>query len=224
MPFCIYANYSGRNQAWPSTLHDFPFPGEKTADVFQGQCRSPARGAVEGVGGGALSSVMGTSHGAGLLIAAVGCYGPSSASLHRSPSQVSCLTKMLMYKQREINQHWLLFRLMPEMCSAWTLKNRNCWRSWTKWKELMVLICTGSGAAKWLAIQEAAHFWMALGKKTELSEEQGSQVASSLKQRKIQIGCLCCFTFTVLSRKRHSYKEVLSMREIRNPQGSSVRE
>lgn len=56
----------------------------------------------------------------------------------------------------------------------------------------MVLICAGSEAAKWTAIQEAAHFRMVLGKKTEISAEQGSQVASSLKQRgKIQIGCLC---------------------------------
>lgn len=42
-----------------------------------------------------------------------------------------------------------------------------------------------------------------IGQKTEISEEQGSQVASSLKQRgKIQIGCLCRFSLIVLSRKR----------------------
>lgn len=47
----------------------------------------------------------------------------------------------------------------------------------------MVLICAGCEAAKWSAIREAAHFRRALGKKTEISAEQGSQVASSLKQR-----------------------------------------
>lgn len=46
-----------------------------------------------------------------------------------------------------------------------------------------MLICAGSEAAKWCAIQGAAHFQIVLGKKTEISAEQGSQVASLLKQR-----------------------------------------
>lgn len=52
-----------------------------------------------------------------------------------------------------------------------------------KWKELMMLICAGSEATKWSAIQEAAHFWRVLGKKAEILAEEGSQVANSLKQR-----------------------------------------
>lgn len=46
----------------------------------------------------------------------------------------------------------------------------------------MVLICVGSEAAKWSAIQEAAHFRIVLVKKREILAEQGFQVASSLKQ------------------------------------------
>lgn len=67
-----------------------------------------------------------------------------------------------------------------------------------------MLICAGSEAAKWSAIQEAANFRKVLGKKTEISAEQGSQVASLLKQRgkKNQIDCLCHLSLIVLSRKR----------------------
>lgn len=68
-----------------------------------------------------------------------------------------------------------------------------------------MLICAGSEAAKWSAIQEAANFRIVLGKKTEISAEQESQVASLLKQRgkkKNQIDCLCHLSLIVLSRKR----------------------
>lgn len=38
----------------------------------------------------------------------------------------------------------------------------------------MVLICAGSEAAKWSAIQEAAHFQIVLGKKTDISRARVS--------------------------------------------------
>lgn len=46
-----------------------------------------------------------------------------------------------------------------------------------------MLICVESEAAKWSAIQEAAHFRIVSVKKSEILAEQGFQVASSLKQR-----------------------------------------
>lgn len=48
----------------------------------------------------------------------------------------------------------------------------------------MVLICAGSEAAKWSAIQQAAHFQRGLGKKTEVSAEQGSQVKEQGKKNR----------------------------------------
>lgn len=83
-----------------------------------------------------------------------------------------------------------------------------------------MLICAGSEAAKWSAIREAAHFRIVLGKETEISAEQGSQVASSLKQRGKKSDRLFMpfESYCFVKKKDPSYREVFSMKEIRNPQ------
>lgn len=112
--------------------------------------------------------------------------------------------------EKKINWPWVLCRLVPAMCSSRTYENRS-WRD-MKWKELMMLICAGSKAAKWSAIQEAAHFWRVLGKKTEILAEQRAQVASSLKQREKRSDRLFMpFEFYCFVKKRafHTKKRVV---------------
>lgn len=67
----------------------------------------------------------------------------------------------------------------------------------------MVLICAGSEAAKWSAIQEAAHFRIVLGKKRyQQSKGLKWQAHWSREGKKDQIGCLCHLSLIILPRKR----------------------